>query len=365
MRVWLDIENPPQVQYLAPLKRAFEARGHTVAVTAMRNSITLELLAQRGIEPLVIGSQGGSTRARKVARILARAARLDRHLAFGGRPQLLVAASRAASLAAYSMRMPSFTFCDYEHVDLRVLRRTNGYVFFPDVIDENAFLRQGIRPERLLPFPGLKETISFNGVELETVEPHPLDAPPGLVRVLFRPPGEETHYYVPESRKLALDLLGWLARREDAVVVYSPRYPNQADYVAQFDWANQPIVLSKGVPFLNLLQAVDLVISSGGTMLREAAYLGLPAYSIFRSEIGQVDQYLESIGRLAIVDSPASFDRIAIERRRLEPVVTSRDVVDDLVARMESIVIARKAPRQSGPTRMADSEPPARHATND
>ena len=100
-------------------------------------------------------------------------------------------------------------------------------------------------------------------------------------------------------------------------------------------------------------------------MLREAAYLGLPAYSIFRSEIGQVDQYLESIGRLAIVDSPASFDRIAIERRRLEPLMTPGDGVGELVARMERVVTAQKAPRQSGPTRMADGEAPPRHATND
>ena len=363
MRVWLDIENPPQVQYLAPLKREFEERGHTVTVTAMQNSITLELLAQRGIDPHVIGAQGGSTKARKVARILWRAARLDALLARGGRPQVLVGASRSAALAAWSMRMRAFTFCDYEHVDLKVLRLTRGYVLYPDVIDDDAFVRQGIDPDRLLPFPGLKETISFSGIDLADVDPYPLDAPPELVRVLFRPAGEETHYYVPESRKLALDLLAWLAGRDDAVLVYSPRYPHQVGYLDQFDWANEPIVLSKGVPFLNLLQGVDLVISSGGTMLREAAYLGLPAYSIFRSEIGQVDQHLEAIGRLVILDSPDSFGRIAIERRRLDPLVTPGDVVGDLVARMERIVRTPRTPRW--PRRVSDGEPPARHATND
>ena len=344
MRVWIDIENPPQVQYLAPLKRGFEARGHTVTVTAMNNSITLDLLEQRDITPLVVGSNGGSTKARKVARIVSRAARLDRHLAFNGQPNVLVAASRAAALAAWTMRVPSFTFCDYEHVDLRVLRRTNGFVLYPDMIDEDAFIRQGIRRDRLLPFPGLKEAISFNGVDLATIEPHPLDASQSLVRVLFRPPGEETHYYVPESRKVALDLLAWLARRDDTVVVYSPRYPHQVDYLRQFDWVNEPIVLCKGVPFLNLLQAVDVVISSGGTMLREAAYLGLPAYSIFRSKIGQVDRHLESIGRLVILDSPASFARISIERRRLAPLETPDGAVGDLLARMEHIASANASP---------------------
>lgn len=366
MRVWIDIENPPQVQYLAPLKRGFEARGNTVTVTAMRNSITLDLLGQRGIEPIVIGSKGGgSTKARKVARIISRAARLDRHFAFGGRPHLLVATSRAATLAAWSLRIPSFTFCDYEHVDLRVLRLTNGYVFYPDVIDHAAFSRQGIRPDRLLPFPGLKESITFSGVDLASVHPYSLDAPPSLVRVLFRPPGEETHYFVPESSRLALDLLGWLAARNDVVVVYSPRYPNQVQYLNQFDWANKPIVLTKGVPFLELLQAADLVISSGGTMLREAAYLGLPSYSILRSEIGQVDQYLESIGRLTILDSPSSFERIAIERQRLDPLPMSGTVVGDLVYQMERILTPQTPTRPMQPARAPDGGPSTRHATND
>ena len=38
-------------------------------------------------------------------------------------------------------------------------------------------------------------------------------------------------------------------------------------------------------------------------MLREAAYLGVPAYSILRSAIGSVDRYLESIGRLRILST--------------------------------------------------------------
>lgn len=338
MKVWLDIENPPQVQYLAPLKSGFETRGHEVVVTAMDNSITLDLLAQRGIAAHVIGSQGGSTKARKIARIVFRATQLSRHFAFNGRPQLLVAASRAAALAAWSMRVPFFTFCDYEHIDLRVLRTTHGYVFYPDVIDETTFIRRGIRPDRLLPFPGLKESISFSGIDLSTVSAHPLDAPPSLVRVLFRPPGEETHYYVPESRELALDLLAWLATRDDVVVVYSPRYPHQIEYLRRLEWTRQPILLTKGVPFLKLLQAVDLVISSGGTMLREAAFLGLPAYSIFRSETGQVDQYLQATGRLVMLDSAASFDRIEIERKRLTPLTSSIDGVAELVQRIERVM---------------------------
>ena len=57
MRVWIDIENPPQVQYLAPFKARFEALGADVVVTSVENAITEQLLAQRGIQPVMAGSK--------------------------------------------------------------------------------------------------------------------------------------------------------------------------------------------------------------------------------------------------------------------------------------------------------------------
>ena len=55
-------------------------------------------------------------------------------------------------------------------------------------------------------------------------------------------------------------------------------------------------------------------------MLREAAYLGVPAYSIFRSRLGAVDRYLASIGRLSLLTSASDFSRIGLtESRSISP----------------------------------------------
>ena len=74
------------------------------------------------------------------------------------------------------------------------------------------------------------------------------------------------------------------------------------------------------MPFVSLLSAVDAVMSSGGTMLREAAYLGIPAYSIFRSELGAVDRHLQAAGRLHFVERAADLDSIVFApARRCSP----------------------------------------------
>jgi predicted glycosyltransferase len=51
-------------------------------------------------------------------------------------------------------------------------------------------------------------------------------------------------------------------------------------------------------------------------MNREAASLGVPVYSIFRGQIGAVDQYLAKTGRLTLIERVEDIrGKIVLERR--------------------------------------------------
>ena len=113
-------------------------------------------------------------------------------------------------------------------------------------------------------------------------------------------------------------------------------------YLDRFTWKNDPHVLLEGVPFVPLLKAVNAVVSSGGTMLREAAYLGVPAYSILRSGIGQVDRYLESLGRLIVLEPDEGLATIRTEPATLDPLPTSPHLVGDLVETMIELAARRR-----------------------
>jgi predicted glycosyltransferase len=333
--VWVDVENAPQVQYLSPFADRFARLGHDVVTTAPSSPAVIEMLGQRAVPVEVVGSESVAARRRKVAQIIARATRLAARFR-RSRPDLVVATSRSAALAARWLGSPCFTICDYEYVDTRAWRVAGAYVFHPALIPSTTFVEQGLRPDRLLPFNGLKEEISFAGVSFENLAPASLAIrPPGGATVLFRPPGEHAHYHVPESLGLARELLGWLAQREDALVIYSPRYPEQEAYVEQFEWANPPIVLRQSVPFVPLLRSVNLVISAGGTMAREAAFIGVPAYSIFRSRPGAVDRHLSQTGRLTLIENPAAFHRIRLTPAQpTTPLYPPKDLVGQLSQQM-------------------------------
>ena len=344
MRIWIDVENPPQVQYLTPLVAAFESAGADVVLTARDYGSTFALLAARGVPFHRVGASYGAGKRRKATGLVQRTGKLV--ALFGGkkRPDAVVHAGRAPALAGWLLRIPSFGLRDYEYVDVTVDRLVKNWILHPRVFDPAVFIAHGVRRDRFLPYEGLKEDITFAGVDLGSVEP--LDLPgasDGLVRILVRPPAEESHYYSSDSGRFAHDLLAYLAAQERAQVVFSPRYARQSAYLEDVDWRNEPVVLEESAPFLPLLTAVDAVVASGGTMAREAAYLGIPSYSIFQGEIGGVDRHLASLGRLELLSSDHDFERLRIEPRPdAKPLAANPDLPRQLVEVVTSRIQVRR-----------------------
>ena len=333
IRAWVDIENPPQVQYLLPLVEGLRRDGHEVFVTARDYGDTFDLLRRRDIEFVGVGHHFGAAKTAKVVGNLRRIFELRRRLRerSGPRPDLVISASRSAALAARLSGIPTFALCDYEFVNLAAFRAARSYIVHPDVISVEAFRQRGVKPSLLIPYPGIKEDISFADIDYESVAPHRFE---GLgerepMKVLVRPPAEESHYHRESSSDVFRHVLDWLAQQRDVVVVFSPRYAWQVDSLKRSRWQRQPLVLEGAVDFVSLYKGVDVVISGGGTMIREAAYLGLPAVSIFQGHDGDVDRHLESIGRLVRVRTAADLEGLDLRSlKREEPMKTGRGVRD-------------------------------------
>src|SRR6185312_14636929 len=131
------------------------------------------------------------------------------------RPDAVAHAGRASALAGWLLRVPSCGLLDYEYVDVTVARVTHHCILHPRVMDASVLVQRGVPARLLRPFEGLKEDLTFAGVELADVEPADLPGlQHGLSRVLVRPPAEESHYYRSESGELARELLRHLAAQE-------------------------------------------------------------------------------------------------------------------------------------------------------
>jgi uncharacterized protein len=344
VKVWIDVDNPPQVRYLAPLIRRFQQAGFDVLVTARAYGETFAMLRDEGIAFETIGLGFGKGLPRKLYGLSRRARLLVDFL----REQpaavdFVLTGSRAATLAARILGIPSFVIIDYEHVNVLAFAGSASHILYPSVVDPAVFRRRGVRRSHLMPFHGFKEHITFADADFARTPAHRFtNGDASAVRVLFRPPAEESHYYRRESLTVALELLRYLAE-EDACVVFSPRDHRQVAYLEDIPtWRHDPIVLREPIGVVPLLKGVDAVVSAGGTMLREAAYLGVPAYSVFRGRIGAVDRYLASIGRLEILASPADFSRFRLRPNvSLSPIREEDKVADSVVAMISDRAYAR------------------------
>ncbi|HXD72013.1 MAG TPA: DUF354 domain-containing protein [Gaiellales bacterium] len=324
MRVWVDLTNSPHAVIFAPLVRRLQARGDEVAVTARAFAQTLELLELHGIDHTVIGHHGGGTRAGK-----ARAAgdRVRAMVAFGRKGRFDVAVAHGSTdlpMACRLLRIPNTTMFDYEYATLQhsLNCRLANRVLVPDAIPPERLRRFGVRPPRLVRYPGLKEEYYLAGFEPDPAVPRTLGMDGRRIGVVLRPPADVALYHRFQNPLFdaVLELLG---RRDDVVSVVLPRTPEQGTRIRALDLPSV-VVPEHAVDGGSLVAGADLVVSAGGTMNREAVVLGTPVYTTFAGRLGGVDERLVGEGRLRPLESAGDLvlerkPAALAERRRRDP----------------------------------------------
>ncbi|MGH3071349.1 MAG: DUF354 domain-containing protein [Gaiellaceae bacterium] len=344
MRVWIDITNSPHVLFFRPLIRLLRNDGHDVVVTAREYAQTLELLELHAIGHHVVGPAHGGAGALGKARALGlRLPALRRFAKPRGFDLALAHGSHELTLAARSLGIPSATAHDYEFAALQhqLGLRAATRVLFPDAVPPERLERFGVRPPKLLQYPGLEEEYY-----LADFEPDPAavaDIDPALVLAVVRTPPDVSLYH-RHGNPLFRDVLERLGSDESVHAVVLPR---TADQRAE--------IRSRGLPSLHvpehavdarsLVSQADLVVSAGGTMNREAVALGTPVYTTFAGRLGAVDEMLIRDRRLVPL---ADADALSIrkregpgERTRRDP----RDLLSLLLAAWPRRPAAARAPR--------------------
>ena len=326
MRVWIDITNSPHVVIFRPIIARLRARGHEVTVTAREFAQTIGLLERFGIEYLSVGAHGGASRAGKARAMARRSAALVR-FARAERFDLAVAhGSTDQPPAARAAGTPQVTMFDYEYA--AAMHHWNGRLatrlLVPAAIPESALARYGMRPPRLVRYPGLKEEYYLADHAIDDAVMDELALDRGRLLAVVRPPPEVTLYHRGASTGLFSAVLARLLAEPGVQTVVLPRTPEQRAALAQ----GPAIVPEHPVDGPSLVAAADLVVSAGGTMNREAAALGVPAYTPFAARLGAVNRSLIAEGRLRRLERPEDVELVPRERGARPPLRDPEILVD-------------------------------------
>jgi predicted glycosyltransferase len=325
VRVWIDMTASAHVLVFRPLIEIMRGRGDEVEITSRDYGQTLELLELHGLAAEVIGRHAGRSRFQKARAMTHRLGALKRWAKPRRFDLALAHGSHELTITARRLGIPSSTTFDYEfaRIQHQLGCRAATKVVVPDAIPPERLEQYGVRPPKLLQYPGLKEEYYLADFEPDRSQLERLGLDPARVLVVLRPPPEVSLYH-RHANPLFPQTLDRLGRDDGVHAVVIPRTEDQRDYVRSLDLPSV-IVPEHAVDAQSLIAFADLVVSSGGTMNREAVALGVPVYTTFGGRLGGVDEQLIREGRLTQLTDPHALElrkrAAAGERVRRDPQV--------------------------------------------
>jgi uncharacterized protein len=320
MRVWIDITAPAHVLVFKPLIEIMRGRGDEVEITARDYAQTLQLLELHGLEPdAVMGRHAGRSRLQKARQMTSRLGGLRKWAKGRGFDVALAHGSHELTISARRLGIPSSTTFDYEFATLQhqLGCRAATRVVVPDAIPPERLEKYGVRPPKLVQYPGLKEEYYLADFVPDRSLLDRFGVDPARVLVVLRPPPDVSLYH-RHSNPLFPQTLEHLGRSEDVQAFVLPRTAEQHEYVKGL--ALPSVILpDDAVDAQSLIALADLVVSAGGTMNREAAALGVPVYTTYGGRLGGVDEQLIRDGRLKPLTDPR-----ALELKKRDPEAAPR-----------------------------------------
>jgi predicted glycosyltransferase len=225
---------------------------------------------------------------------------------------------------------------DYEHTPANHLSfRMASTVVLPSSIENDAVRRYGATRRKTVFYNGFKEQ-----VYLETFEPDrskieailPPETWDEKVVVVARPPADFAAYHRFDNPVFE-EWIRDVGTNDRVAIIALPRTDKQRRHLetlnlSSLHFCNHPVAGA------DLVYAADLVVSAGGTMNREAAVLGVPAYSVFAGVIGAVDQELGRLGRLTFIRESEDLGKIQLEKTGRKPPLANpglRREITDLI----------------------------------
>lgn len=302
-KIWVDLDNSPHVLFFAPIIRELENSGYRVVITVRNHAQVKDLADLFNLKYTQIGHHYGKSMILKVLGVFIRSLQMLTYV-YHQKPDLAFShGSRSQFFLSELFRIPYATAFDYEHSrSVPFVKPTMALM--PEVIPANLAKKQ---IKHLVRYPGIKEDVYVPDFEPDGAIKGELNLKSSDIIATVRPPAMDAHYQSPESGKLFINVINFLGEQENIRIVMLPRIKSQSDFIKK-EWPhlfeNQKMIIpDKVVNGLNLIWHSDLVLSGGGTIIREAAALNIPAYSFFRGKTGSVDKYLTETGRMTMIRS--------------------------------------------------------------
>jgi predicted glycosyltransferase len=294
MKIWIDMTNSPHVMFFEPIIHSL-TKKHEVISTARDYQQTLALLKEKEIPYTLLGKHHGKNLVAKIKGVFSEIAVRIKFIR-QNKPDLTIThQSYYATLAARLTGRKSLYIFDGDGAILQMLG-----IFFGSRVLAPEKLPAKIKGVNIAKYPGLKEEVYISSFTPDQNYLSKLGLDPSKSTILIRPEAGSASYIKKEN--VLGPLLDSLDGAEKFQVILLPRTSEQKEYYKK---SYKNFFIPEGVlSGPDLAASVDLVISGGGTMNREAVVFGTPVISAFQNPPLSIDKWLIEEGYMDLIKEP-------------------------------------------------------------
>ncbi|MHA1396016.1 MAG: DUF354 domain-containing protein [Promethearchaeota archaeon] len=300
MKIWIDITNSPHVMFFDPIIK-YLRKKYKLIITARNYQQTISLLEEKNINYILLGRHHGKSVLSKISGVLSEVL-LRITFIKNNSPDLVIShQSYYATIAARLMHKKSLYIFDGD----TSLKQMLGIFWATKILCPDK-LPDKIGGIKLSKYPGLKEEVYLYGFRANKNYINKLGLNHKYPIILIRPEAELASYI--KKKGVLEPLLNKLEKYGRFQVIILPRTEDQKKHYKEvYKKFNIPDKIINGP---NLIANVDLVISGGGTMNREAVVLGTPVISAFQNPPISVDKWLIEKSYILLKKNPILDDVI-------------------------------------------------------
>ena len=321
MKIWIDLSNSPHVPLFAPIGNELIKRGHEIVWTTRDFAQTVALANSYDLDHQQIGRHGGKSLFGKGFAYSQRVLGLFRFIREKKIDLFLSHNSHEPLPVARLLGIRSINMMDYEHHPAnRLSFRLANVNLVPESFPSETIASLGVT-DKTFKYKGIKEDIylqSFQSDHALVGRLSELGIGKNDILIVVRPRADDALYNRGNESTLLDQFLLVASTKKDVKLLVLPRTEKQTSKLKE-TFAGSNLIIPKVVLHgASLIASADLVVSGGGTMIREAAALGTPAVSMFTGKTAGVDRYLASKGSLKIVKTTSDLDSLELKKKRVQ-----------------------------------------------
>jgi predicted glycosyltransferase len=300
-RIWIDIEEPKTAIMFKSLIRNFQNEGVELLTTARDYDSTFQILDDSNIKYHKIGRHGGEKLEDKLQSYINRLTGLFPFVTKFKPDYFVTFSSVEGARISYGLKIPSIGYND-EPRNIPVCKLIFPYldkIIIPACVPEEWYVKLHAEPNKLIKYNGIDEIAWLNDYEPNPKVLNTYSLEKGKF-VIIRSEPSFASYFInklkPEETLISQFFPAIYARCPDLKYYLIVRTEKQEDFLKKklYNYADNPnVVITRYMPnMVDLCYYSALVISGGGTIVRESSLLNIPSIEFFPGDTAPQEQFL-------------------------------------------------------------------------